>query len=198
MIDRLKAKDEDAFAELIQKYNGQLQKLALMFVSNPATAEEVVQETWLAVLKGINNFEGRSSLKTWIFRILVNRARTRGKRDQRTVLLDEHGQRGRNALDTLMEQRGQDTGSWFNVSRSPEDGTPEALLRRKQARHDIAKAMHKLPPRQRDVVMLRDLIGMRYDDACSILGVSESNQRVLLHRGRARLRDSLEHLASGV
>lgn len=180
--------------DLVAEHSDQLFKLAMVYVGNAATAEEVVQETWLAALEGIDRFQGRSSLKTWVFRILANRARTRGKRDKRTVCVDA-GAEGR-GLTALVER--SDSGSWFTVDRSPDCDSPERILRRKEAADQIGKALEGLPEQQRRVVYLRDYLGVRFDDACAELGVTESNQRVLLHRGRARLRRSLPELAGGL
>jgi RNA polymerase sigma-70 factor, ECF subfamily len=179
---------------LVDEYGDQLFKLAMVYVGNAATAEEVVQETWLAALEGLDRFQGRSTLKTWVFRILANRARTRGKRDKRTVCVDR-GAEGR-GLTALVDRA--DSGSWFTVDRSPDCDTPERILRRKEAARQMHRALECLPANQGRAVYLRDYLGVRFDDACAELGVSESNQRVLLHRGRARLRESLSELASGL
>ncbi len=191
LVKRLVEGDEAAFAQLLDQYNGQLLKLAMVFVSNASIAEEVVQETWLGVLRGLPKFQGRSSLKTWIFRILTNRAQTRGKREGRTVsfssLGDDH--------EAFLEQRFQEHGAWLSP---PATWNPEKTLRCKEARGVIEAALDKLPSNQRAVVILRDVFDTNFEEVCNILDVSETNQRVLLHRGRGRLRKTLEYYLDGV
>jgi len=158
-VEALRAGDEQAFEQLIRMYQGTLLRVAQMYVSSQAVAEEVVQETWLAVLNGIDRFEGRSSLKTWIFRILTNRAKTRAEREGRTIPLSG----GRE--DRLLGE--------------------ETLLM-------IAGAIERLPPTQRAVIALRDVQGWSAEEVRNALELSETNQRVLLHRARAKVRAALE------
>jgi RNA polymerase sigma-70 factor (ECF subfamily) len=181
-VERLQQGDEAAFASLIDAYHAALRRTALGFVSTSASAEEVVQDTWVAVLDGLPSFEGRSSIKTWIFRILINRARTRGAREARLVPVSAIAGVPGVGLD---EQDG-------TAARSDHE-TPNRLLLRKELSGELEAAMLDLPERQRAVVMLRDALGWSSEDVCCALQVNETNQRVLLHRARSRLRASLEH-----
>ncbi|HEX4416395.1 MAG TPA: RNA polymerase sigma factor [Kofleriaceae bacterium] len=167
---------------MIDAYHAALRRTALGFVSTSASAEEVVQDTWVAVLDGLPSFEGRSSIKTWIFRILINRARTRGAREARLVPVSAIAGVPGVGLD---EQDG-------TAARSDHE-TPNRLLLRKELSGELEAAMLDLPERQRAVVMLRDALGWSSEDVCCALQVNETNQRVLLHRARSRLRASLEH-----
>jgi RNA polymerase sigma-70 factor, ECF subfamily len=188
LVERLRAGDEAAFVELIRRYNPSLQRVARMFVSSDAVAEEVVQETWLAVLKGIDRFEGRSSLKTWVFRILTNTAKTRGQREGRSVpfsaLEDPEG-----SFEPAVE-RGRFTpvGHWV----SPPRAWPEDRLLSGETRKILESAIEGLPAAQRTVVSLRDVEGWSAEEVRNALELSETNQRVLLHRGRAKVRRALE------
>jgi RNA polymerase sigma-70 factor (ECF subfamily) len=185
LVERLRAGDEDAFVTLVERYHGPLLRLAQTFVPSAAVAEEVVQETWLGVVRGIERFEGRSSLKTWLFRILANRARSTGARERRTVPSDP------TAGPTVDPGRFDAGGGW----RDPPAAWTEEAEDRLAAR-DLAARVHvhlgDLPEQQRQVVVLRDVEGLSAEEACDLLGLSDGNQRVLLHRGRARLRDMLE------
>jgi RNA polymerase sigma-70 factor (ECF subfamily) len=191
LLRRLRAGDERAFVVLVQRYNGAMFRLALSFVDSRAVAEEVVQETWLAALRGLGRFEGRSSLKTWLFTILVNRARTTGVRESRSVPVADAGP----AVDA---SRFGPSGTWA----SP----PEQWIEEAENRVDAAKlsellqsSFDALPARQREVVLLRDVEELSSTEVCTVLAISEANQRVLLHRGRSKLRQSLEsELGGGV
>ncbi len=194
VVAALQRGDEAVFAELVTAYSSSLLRLAQDFVRTRSVAEEVVQETWLAVLNGIDRFERRSSLKTWVFRILVNTAKTRGVREARTVpfsaLVDEGNERA------VPEERfrGADDewpGHWASPPRSL-DTVPEERLLARETRGRIAEALATLPESQRVVVTLRDVAGWDADEVCEALDLSEGNQRVLLHRGRAKLRAALE------
>lgn len=193
LLPRLRDRDEEAFRELVRRYHGVLLRLAGTFVRSAATAEEIVQETWLAVLQGLDGFEGRSSLKTWIYSILANRARTRAVRDGRTVLFSEIGEEDSGELAVDPSRFGP-SGSW-NEPPQPWDLTsPEARAASAQLAEHVRNAIDGLPPTQRAVVLLRDVEGCTAEEACNILAVSETNQRVLLHRGRSRVRKALEAL----
>ncbi len=172
LVARLQRGDEAAFATLIDQHHAALRRKALGFVSTSASAEEVVQDTWVAVLDGLRSFEGRSSIKTWIFQILINRARTRGAREARTVPAS--------AID-------------HDDPDPAAPDTPNQLLLRKELAGELEAAMLDLPERQRTVVMLRDALGWSPEDVCSALRVNEPYQRVLLHRARSRLRATLVH-----
>ena len=190
LLRRLRAGDEQAFVALVERYNGSMLRLALSFVPSHAVAEEVVQDTWLAVLRGLAGFEGRASLRTWMFTILVNRARTTGSREQRTIPVADAG-------PVVDAYRFGPNGAW---STPPEHWTEEAEDRIEAGKlADLLRsAMNGLPPRQREVVLLRDVEEMSSAEVCSVLAISEANQRVLLHRGRGRLRQVLEsELGSG-
>jgi RNA polymerase sigma-70 factor, ECF subfamily len=172
----------------VDKYGGSLLRVAMLFVSSRAVAEEVVQETWLAVLTGIERFEGRSSLKTWLFRILSNKAKTRGQREARTLpfsSLAVDGDEGDTAVDIDRFARG---GAWS----APPRGVPEERLLAGEERRTVEDAISALPPNQRAVITLRDVEGLTAEEACNVLGVSETNQRVLLHRARAKVRAAFE------
>lgn len=169
---------------LVKRYNGSMLRLALSFVPSRAVAEEVVQDTWLAVLRGIAGFQGRSSLRTWIFTILVNRARSTGAREQRSVPVADAGP----AVDA--SRFGPD-GAW---AVPPEHWIEQAENRIEAGKlaHLLRSAIDGLPGRQREVVLLRDVEGLSSAEVCSVLAITEGNQRVLLHRGRGKLRQLLE------
>jgi RNA polymerase sigma-70 factor (ECF subfamily) len=192
LVERLRAGDEAAFMELIRELNPSLLRVARMFVPTSALAEDVVQETWLAVLNGIDRFEGRSSLKTWIFRILTNTAKTRGERERRSVPFstldpDEGG------FEPAVERsRFTGTGHWAVLPRA----WPEDRLLANETRSMIERAIERLPPSQRTVITLRDVEGWTADEVRNALELSETNQRVLLHRARAKVRSALEQYLS--
>jgi len=190
LITALRAGDERAFVTLVHLHHDAMLRLASSFVPNGAVAEEVVQDTWVGVLRGIDGFEGRSSFRTWLFRILVNRARTAGARERRTIAVGDSGA----VSDTeaaVAASRFDSGGSWV----SP----PEHWIEEVEDRIEAGKlagflrtAIEDLPDRQRQVVTLRDIEGLTSEEVCSVLEISESNQRVLLHRGRSRLRQAIE------
>lgn len=189
LIRRLRVGDEQAFVALVGRYNGSMLRIASSFVPSRAVAEEVVQDTWLAVLRGIAGFEGRSSLRTWVFTILVNRARSTGTREQRSIPVADAG-------PVVEVSRFGPDGRW---SSPPEHWIEEAedrLAARKLAEL-LQSAMDDLPTRQREVVVLRDVEGMSSEEVCEVLAISEGNQRVLLHRGRSKLRQVLETTLRG-
>jgi RNA polymerase sigma-70 factor (ECF subfamily) len=194
IVAALRRGDEAVFADLVNAYSASLMRLAQDFVRRRSVAEEVVQETWLAVLSGIDRFEGRSSLKTWVYRILVNKAKTRGVREARTVPFSAVPPEGEESAVPEDRFRGADDlwpGHWASPPR-PLDTVPEERLLAREARERIAEALETLPESQRVVVTLRDVAGWDSDEVCDALGLSEGNQRVLLHRGRAKLRAALE------
>lgn len=196
LIDRLRSGDEGAFTWLVDTYSSSLKRLAMGFVAGEAVAEEVVQETWLAVLTGISRFEGRSSLKTWLFRILVNRAKTRGAREGRTISFTEldSAERYEPAVSPerfLPADHPLYPGHWASPPRSWSAVAEQAVLRR-ETMEVLRRGLERLPPSQRAVVTLRDVQGLPADEVCAALSLTEANQRVLLHRGRSRLRAVLE------
>jgi RNA polymerase sigma-70 factor (ECF subfamily) len=196
LIARLRAADESAFNELVRREHGALMRLALVFLPNRALAEEVVQDTWTAVIDGLPSFEGRSSLKTWILRILANRAKTRLTREARSVPFSalEDSDLGEPAVDPA---RFSNNGHWAEPPQSWSDNGPEKQLRLKQAIRCLERALKELPAKQRAVVTLRDIEGLESDDVSDVLGLRETNQRVLLHRGRSKLRRALEEHRMG-
>ncbi len=192
LVERLLAGDEDAFEALVGLHHGALLRLARVFVPTQALAEEVVQETWLAVLGGLRSFEGRASLRTWIFRILMNRARTIAVREGRSVpfsALDDPGEERVPAVDPSRFRPG---GGWSRPPERWDDDTPEKILIAREAVGRLEEAIRQLPPGQRAVVTLRDIEGCDSVEVCNILGIRETNQRVLLHRARSKLRGMLE------
>jgi RNA polymerase sigma-70 factor (ECF subfamily) len=194
LVELLRAGDETAFMMLIDELGPSMHRVARMFVSSDAVADEVVQEAWLGVLRGLDGFEGRSSLRTWIFRILVNTAKTRGKRESRSVPfaalmgddLDEP------SFDPArFFPSGDAAGSWSTL---PFDwrGMPEERAEATETLHVVAGAIAMLPPMQAEVIRLRDVLGWSSDEVRNALDISETNQRVLLHRARAKVRRALE------
>lgn len=194
LLQGLRSRDEAAFAGLVRTYHGSLVRLARQYVASDAAAEEVAQDTWMALLNGIDRFEERSSLKTWLFRVLINRAKSRGVRDQRVtahVDIDAMADAASVSADQF-----DGRGMW----RSPPAawGNPEQLLGDHQLVALIQAELVQLPPQQCRVVTLRDVEGLDAAEVCELLQISEENQRVLLHRGRARLRQAIaRHLTEG-
>jgi RNA polymerase sigma-70 factor (ECF subfamily) len=185
LVHRLRSGDERAFTLLVERYHEPMLALAASFVPSRAVAEEVVQDTWLAALRGLDTFEGRSTLKTWLFRILVNRARSTGSKEQRSIPVADPGP----AVDPF---RFGGDGGWAD----PPEHWIEAAERRMEAGKlagQVRVWIDELPARQREVVLLRDVEGMSSEDVCAVLALTEGNQRVLLHRGRSRLRQLLEN-----
>jgi RNA polymerase sigma-70 factor, ECF subfamily len=183
LLSRVRTGDEEAFVMLVARYQQPMLRLAGSLVSNEAVAEEAVQDTWLGVVRGIEQFEGRSSFKTWLFRILVNRARSAGAHEPADPSID--------TLHAVDPTRFDAEGQWAD----PIDSWPEESDDRLDAATlvPILKgALEGLPPRQRQVVVLRDVEGLSNDETCAVLGISVGNQRILLHRGRSRLREILD------
>jgi RNA polymerase sigma-70 factor (ECF subfamily) len=177
--------------ELARRFGPALLRLARTFVSSDALAQEVVQETWLAVLEGLAGFRGESSLKTWLFSILVNRARSRAKAEGRSVPFSALGDEERGKAE---ESAFTWTGNWRREARpSPwPEQTAEDQLLLKESLAVVAEALDRLPPGQRAVVLLRDVEGVSSEEACNVLDLTETNQRVLLHRGRTAVRRALD------
>ena len=178
LLTLLRAGDEAAFTELVERYHRQLIRLASAFVSRTEMAEDVAQETWLAMLKGLDQFEARSSLRTWLFQICVNRARSIGEREHRTVPV-EH-------IEPVVDaEQFSPSGAWT----SPPTPWPQTNLADDAAVvESIRQAITALPTMQRLVVTMRDVDGLSSGQVCQVLSISEANQRVLLHRGRAHVR----------
>jgi RNA polymerase sigma-70 factor (ECF subfamily) len=194
LVAGLRARDEHAFMMLVDLYSASLLRLAQMFVRDRATAEEVVQETWLGVLRGIDRFEGRSSLKTWLYRILTNTAKTRGVRESRSLPFSALG--GDDEGPTVDPDRfqgpdGRHPGHWSALPASW-DTAPEERLLGQETQDVIRRAIEALPESQRIVISLRDVEGWSSEEVRNVLDLSETNQRVLLHRARAKVRRALE------
>ena len=183
LVGRLRNGDEEAFVTLVDRYQMPMLRLARSFVPSQAVAEEAVQDTWLGVVRGVERFEGRSSLKTWLFQILANRARSAGARERPDAPVE--------SLHTVDPERFDSQGRWADPV--------EQWLDRREDRLEAAAwspilkaALDSLPDRQRQVVLLRDVEELSNGDVCAVLGISGGNQRILLHRGRARIRAILE------
>jgi RNA polymerase sigma-70 factor (ECF subfamily) len=197
LVAALRTGDQATFARLVDELNPALLRLALAHVPSRAVAEEVVQDTWLGVIKGIDRFEGRSAVRTWIFQILLNNARTKGVREKRTLpfaSLRRRAEEGRDEPavdpDRFQGRRGEAPGGW---ARPPAVwSNPEERLASDAARDVMLREIAALPPRQREVLTLRDIQGFSAEEARNALGVSETNQRVLLHRARSKVRAALE------
>ncbi len=198
LVEALRAGDESAFMQLIDDYGPQMLRVAMLYTPTRAVAEDVVAETWLAILDGLDRFEGRSSLKTWIFRILVNRARTRGVRERRSVPFSSLGDGEERSVepDRFLPPGDRSAGHWAAAPARWSDLPEERLL----AGETVAAAhaaIEELPPAQRTVITLRDVEGWDANEVCDLLGISEGNQRVLLHRARAKVRRALERHLQG-
>jgi RNA polymerase sigma-70 factor (ECF subfamily) len=198
LVERLRNRDEAAFLELVQRYHASLVRMAQSCVNNRAVAEEVAQETWIGVLKGIDRFEGRASLKTWIFQILINRSKTRGVREARSInfssLCDTGSETTFSSVDPsrfFSSDDSEHAGCWASQPQQW-DMTPEQLLLSEECQTHIGHAIASLPDLQRSVITLRDIEGWDNEEICSILGISEPNCRVLLHRARSRVRQALD------
>ncbi|MEN0064471.1 MAG: sigma-70 family RNA polymerase sigma factor [Myxococcota bacterium] len=192
LIERLLNKDPTAFAALVDEHNDTMLRVAQAIVRSRSVAEEVVQETWVAILKGIAKFEGRSSLKTWMFRILTNRARTRATRERRTLPASALGQED----DPVDLDRFDSAGMW----KAPPDrwhGTPEKSAVDHETGAELEKAIAELPERQRMVLVLRDVQGWSSEEVRNVMDIGETNQRVLLHRARTKVRNALATYLEG-
>jgi RNA polymerase sigma-70 factor, ECF subfamily len=188
LVERLRAGDESAFAELVRTYHSSLLRVARLFVPTAALAEDVVGETWLGVVKGIDRFEGRSSLKTWIFRILTNIAKTRGQRESRSLPFSSLDDADGTFEPAVESGRFTPVGHWADPPRA----WPEERLISRETLEVIEDAIESLPPAQRAVISLRDVEGWDAEEVRNALELSETNQRVLLHRARAKVRRALD------
>src|SRR3954452_23992135 len=197
LVGALRRGDEDAFMTMVDRYGALMLRVASMYVRTPSVAEEVVQETWLAVLEGIGRFESRSTLKTWMFRILSNRAKTRGERESRCLPFSScaPAEEGEDApavdADRFMGPDGRYPGGWAAFPRDW-NTVPHARLASRETLDMIRGAIHELPRRQQEVILLRDVEGWSSEEVCCALRLSEVNQRVLLHRARSKVRTALE------
>jgi RNA polymerase sigma-70 factor, ECF subfamily len=202
LIESLRAGDEAAFVILVERYNASMIRVARIYVGDSAMAQEVAQEAWLGVLRGLDRFQARSSLKTWIFHIVLNCARARHSRERRSIPFSAAAEALTEGAEPAVDPsrfRGPDDpyhGGW--TSFPPGWGqAPEQRVLSGEVRQLIDAAVEQLPPAQREVVVMRDVQGWTADEVCQILQVSESNQRVLLHRGRSKLRCALAHYLAG-
>lgn len=201
LIIRLRNGDEGAFDALVRKHHGALIRMALGHVADREAAEEVVQDTWMAVIEGLVRFEGRSSLRTWIFGILIHKAKDRGVREKRHTTFsdfefkdDEHD----GAVDpSRFQQNGEWTGHWAFPPQPWDEETPEKLLASQQAVHAMNKAIDALPQTLKDVLTLRDIEGIEAKEACELLKITETNLYVRLHRARERVRRAVEVYLEG-
>jgi RNA polymerase sigma-70 factor (ECF subfamily) len=189
LVARLRAGDEQAFVELVARHHAAMLRLARSFVPSTAVAEEVVQDAWLGVLRGIDGFAGRSSFRTWLLRILVNRATSTGMRERRSVAVGD-------AAPVVDRARFDATGAWMAPPTHWVEDSDDRLLAQGLS-DEIQAALDGLPARQREVVVLRDVDGLSGHEVCEVLEISEANQRVLLHRGRSHLRQALESELGG-
>ena len=202
LVEALRHGDEAAFEALLDRYHATLIALATHYVRDRAVAEEVAQETWLAVLKGIDRFEGRAALKTWIFQILVNRAKSRGVRESRTIPLSALQNPDLDGVEPAVDSdrflpadHPQWPGHWA-APPQPWDTDPEAALLAHETRARIEAAIAALPPSQQVIITLRDVKGWSAEEVCASLEITDANQRVLLHRARSKVRAALEEYLS--
>ena len=196
LVPALRRGDEAAFEWLLDRYSAPLRHLARSYVSNSAAADEAVQETWVAVITGIDRFERRSSLKTWVYRILVNVARSKGVKEHRTVPFASLGDELDGEERAVDPQRFRDhRDHWPGHWAAPPvawDEEPEDHLLGRETLSIVAHAITALPPNQQTVITLRDVEGWDSVEVCNALDISETNQRVLLHRARSKVRCALE------
>jgi RNA polymerase sigma-70 factor, ECF subfamily len=190
LLRRIRAGDRSAFTGLVRRHCGALLRLARVFV-HEAFVEEVVQDTWVAVLDGLDGFEGRASFKTWLYRILANRARTRATREARTVPFSALAATDDDA-PALDPERFDEGGTWRDPPVGWSEETPERLALAAETRAVMEAAVAALPPGQRAVLVLRDEDGLETEEICNLLGLTATNQRVLLHRARTRVRQAIE------
>jgi RNA polymerase sigma-70 factor (ECF subfamily) len=192
-LEALRSGDETAFAALVDRYSGQMLRIAMSYVHDRGVAEDVVQETWLTALRGVEKFEGRSSLKTWLFGILMNVARARRRKESRllpfTSLFRRDG--GEAGGPTVDAARFDNRGSWSSPPSSWSE-QPEARMLARETIEQVRTAIDRLPPKQRDVILLRDVAGWDAAEVSELLEISPENQRVRLHRARAAVREMLE------
>ena len=197
LLEALRRGDEAAFVRLVETLHGSMLRLAMLHVGDRAVAEEVVQEAWLGVLPLLDRFEGRSSLKTWVLRIVSNRAKTRAVRERRTVpfsaLAGGNLEADEPAVepDRFLPAGHRWAGHWASPPASWRE-VPEELLLSQETMAEVERAVATLPAAQRAVLVLRDVEGLSAAEACQLLGLTEGNQRVLLHRARSKVRATLE------
>jgi len=197
-LNALRSGDESAFAHLVDQYHTSLVRLARIFVRDESVAEELAQETWLAVLQSLNRFEARSSLKTWIFTILTNKAKTRGQRENRSIVFSDLDEEEADSPtvdpDRFRPSDAEKSPGHWTTEAKPQSwaGIPEDSLLTQETMNIIRQTIEILPENQKTVITLRDVYELSSEETCNILNVSETNQRVLLHRARAKIRQALE------
>jgi RNA polymerase sigma-70 factor (ECF subfamily) len=201
IVERLRAGDETAFMMLVEQHQAAMLRVAQMYVSSRAVAEEVVQEAWLGIVKGLERFEGRSSLRTWMYRIVANIAKTRGQKEGRSIPFSSLV--GEDEADTgvdpswFQDAAGRVPGAW-NAPPGDWSALPEASVVGHETLRRIGEAIDALPPMQAEVIRLRDVLGWTSEEVRNALDLSETNQRVLLHRARSKVRRALDgYLTSG-
>lgn len=194
LVTALRRGDEAAFAALVERHTPSMLRVAAGYVPNREDAEEVVQETWIALLKGLDGFQGRSSLRTWLFTVLVNIAKTRGVRERRETDVQVLAFTGGTVDPARFREAGQEWAGHWKEHRAPEPfpDTPEGSVLGDELIAMTRLELDKLPARQREVVTMRDVLGMESAEVSALLDISAANQRVLLHRGRAAVRQALE------
>ena len=198
VIAALRRGDEDAFARLVDQHHASLGRVARLYIADRAVADEVVQDTWLGVIQGIWAFEGRSSLKTWIFRILINRAKTRAAREGRTVPFAGFDADSEPEVPDRFQSGDHPAPPGHWTDPPPDLGaSPERRLLGQEARQHLQSAIEALPEHQRLVLILRDVEGCSTEEVCHALGFQETNARVLLHRARVKVRVALEPYLKG-
>ena len=197
VVEQLRNGNEDAFVAMIDRYAPTMLRLAMVYVRAWAVAEEVVQETWMGILEGLGRFEGRSSLKTWMFRILTNCAKTRAQREGRSIpfssLEDSDTDHAEQAVDPdrFLPVDHRWPGHWVSFPSNWEEMLEDRILSQETS-DCINRAIEALPPNQREIITLRDIEGWTSEETCAFRGISEVNQRVLLHRARSKVRRVLE------
>jgi RNA polymerase sigma-70 factor (ECF subfamily) len=201
LLARLRQGDERAFDELVTRHHSALIRMAMGYVADREVAEEVVQDTWMVVIEGLGRFEGRSSLRTWIFGIMIHKAKDRGVREKRHTTFssfESADDEGDEAIDpSRFHQSGEWAGHWALPPQPWDDQTPEKLLASQQAVNAMNKAIEALPRTLKDVLILRDVEGVDAKEACEILKISETNLYVRLHRARERVRQAVEAYLEG-
>jgi RNA polymerase sigma-70 factor (ECF subfamily) len=191
-LDRLRRGEPEAYRRLIRRFHGSLVGVAASVIGSHAQAEEVVQDSWIAVFSGIGRFEGRAAIGTWLFSIVLNRARTRRGRELRLVALPAEPDGA-----TPEPSRFAADGHWLEMPRPWDELDPERLVAGRQLWDHVQAEIARLPAGQRAVIILRDVEGQDAETACDLLGITPENQRVLLHRARLRVRDAIDLLVGG-
>jgi RNA polymerase sigma-70 factor (ECF subfamily) len=196
LLCRLCAGEESAFDELVSRHHGPLIRMAMGYVADREVAEEVVQDTWMAVIENLSRFEGRSSLRTWIYGILIHKAKDRGTRERRHTTFSSFESREDDNEDLVDPSRFQEAGEWAGHWAIPpqpwDDQTPEKLLASQQTINAMNSAIELLPRTLKEVLILRDIEGMDIKEACALLKITETNLYVRLHRARERVRKAVE------